>query len=255
MKKILLISGHGAGDSGACAKINGKTYKEATETRTMTKLIKKQLKGYDCSVDIYPTSHNAFEDAKAGKLQRNFRDYDYVLEVHFNACVNDLKGNGKTTGTEAYITTNDSSKQTEICILSKMSTIGLKNRGVKSHDWTVIKKSKTIGTDSCLLEVCFIDDADDMKVYVNHKEDIALLIAHGLINGLSIKPKKQVITVGDRVKIKEGAKDINTGKKYSDFVYNTVYTVIRVDKDAIVFGLSGKVSGKTKPSNVKLIDN
>ena len=250
MKKILLISGHGAGDSGACAKIGNVIYKEATETRIMTKLIKKCLKDYDCSVDIYPTLRNAYEDAKAGKLQKNFRDYDYVLEVHFNACVNDLKGNGQTTGTEAYITTSDNSKQTETCILSKISTMGLRNRGVKSHNWTVIQRAKTFGVDSCLLEVCFIDDVDDMKIYLAHKEDIALMIAQGVVNGLIIKKKVTELKVGDRVRVKAGAKDKNTGKKYSDFVYNTIYTIIRIDKDGIVFGLSGKVSGKTKKSNL-----
>jgi N-acetylmuramoyl-L-alanine amidase len=249
MKKILLISGHGAGDSGACSTIDGKLYKEATETRNMTKLIKKALKDYKCNVEIYPTSRNAYEDAKAGKLQCNFTDYDYVLEIHFNACVNDIKGNGRTTGVEAYVTTYDTTKATETCILSKMSTIGLKNRGVKSHNWTVINRAKTKGVDSCLLEVCFIDDADDMRIYIEHQSEIALLIAQGVINGLAI-PKKNSLSVGDKVKIKAGAKDLNTKKKYSEFVYGTVYTVIRIDKDAVVFGLSGKTTGKTKTSNI-----
>lgn len=250
MKKILLISGHGAGDPGACAKIDGKTYKEATETRVMTKAIKKHLKKYNATVEIYPTGNNAFEDAKAGKLKRNLRDYDYVLEIHFNACVNDLKGNGKTTGTEAYITNADVSKQTEQKITEQLATIGLKNRGVKNHDWTVIKRAKLSGADSCLLEVCFIDDADDMRIYTKHKDEIALLIAEGVAKGLCLKLKSPTICVGDSVMVKAGSKDINTGKKYSDFVYSTVYTVIRVDSKGVVFGLSGKTSGYTKASNL-----
>ena len=50
--KILLISGHGAGDSGACAKKKGKTYKEAEETIVMVKKIKEQLSNYNVTVDI-----------------------------------------------------------------------------------------------------------------------------------------------------------------------------------------------------------
>lgn len=88
--KILLISGHGAGDSGAVSQFG----READETIYMVKEIQKTLSQY-AQVDLYPTDRNAYSDAKAGKLAVNFGNYGYVLEVHFNACVNDTKGDGK----------------------------------------------------------------------------------------------------------------------------------------------------------------
>ena len=88
--KILLISGHGAGDSGAVSQFG----READETIYMVKEIQKTLSQY-VQVDLYPTDRNAYSDAKAGKLAVNFGNYGYVLEVHFNACVNDTKGDGK----------------------------------------------------------------------------------------------------------------------------------------------------------------
>ena len=185
--KILLISGHGAGDSGACATIKGVRYKEAEETIVMVKKIKKQLSKYNVAVDVYPTDRNAYEDAKKGCLKVDFSKYDYVLEIHFNACVNDLKGNGKTTGTEAHITTIDNTKKVENKILENLSELGFKNRGIKKNNWTVIYKAKTKGADSCLLEVCFIDDADDMKIYVRNKDNIAKAIADGIAKTYSLK--------------------------------------------------------------------
>lgn len=186
-KKILLISGHGAGDPGATAKIGKKTYKEADETIIMVNKIKEQLSGYDVAVELYPTERNAYEDAKAGTLKKDLGSYDYVLEIHFNACVNDLKGNGKVTGAEAYVTTYDSAQATEKEMLSCLKKIGFTNRGVKSHNYTVINRAKTKGADSCLLEVCFIDDADDMKIYLNSKDAVAKAIANGIVKGQGLK--------------------------------------------------------------------
>ena len=58
--KILLISGHGAGDSGACATIKGVRYKEAEETVVMVKKINEKLSKYNVTVDLYPTDINAY---------------------------------------------------------------------------------------------------------------------------------------------------------------------------------------------------
>ena len=204
--KILLISGHGAGDSGACAKIKGKTYKEAEETIVMVKKIKEQLSKYNVTVDLYPTDRNAYEDAKKGCLKVDFSKYNYVLEIHFNACVNDLKGNGKTTGTEAFITTSDKTNKAEKNMLSCLSALGLNNRGVKSHNWTVINRAKTKGADSCLLEVCFIDDADDMAIYTKNKDNVAKAIALGVVKTYSLKKK----SASGNIKLESTAKKSNT---------------------------------------------
>lgn len=55
---------------------------------------------------------------------------------------------------------------------------------------------------------------------------------------------------GVKVKIKSGAKDANTKGKYAAFVYKTVYTVISINGDYVVFGLNGVATGKTRKSNV-----
>lgn len=61
--------------------------------------------------------------------------------------------------------------------------------------------------------------------------------------------KAKSISVNSKVKIKSGAKDANTGSKYASFVYNTVYTVLSISGDYVVFGTGGIATGKTKKSN------
>lgn len=64
---------------------------------------------------------------------------------------------------------------------------------------------------------------------------------------------KKTLKKGVRVKIKSGATDANTKGKYAAFVYKTVYTVISISGDYVVFGLSGVATGKTKKSNVVVL--
>lgn len=254
--RILIICGHGAGDNGACAKIKGKTYKEATETRTMGKKLQKQLQKYkNVTVDMYPTSRNAYEDIKNGKRQVNFALYDYIIELHFNACVNDLKGNGKTTGTEIFVTKPDKTILTEERIVKNVASVGFKNRGVKRENYTVIwNANQKCSVESALLEICFIDDADDMAIYTKNKDKIAKKIAEAIAKSYKLKLKSEnSLSVNDRVMVKSGAKDLNSGQKYKSFVYKETYYVIRVDKgDKIAFGTKlGVVVGYTKKSNLK----
>lgn len=172
--KILLISGHGAGDPGACA--NG--LKEADLTVEMVNGIKPLLEQY-ASVDVYPTSRNAYKDIGNGTLQTNFTKYDYVLEVHFNA--------GGGTGTEIYITTKEKGHSVEDKIVSNLSKLGLRNRGVKVKDYLVIKTVKNKGVSSALLETCFIDSKADVNLYKGNKQAFFNAVVNGIVDGFGLK--------------------------------------------------------------------
>lgn len=184
---ILLISGHGNGDPGAVSRINGVQYREADETRAMTDLIKKYLGKY-CSVVQYLKERNAYHDYHKGVLSTigNFKAFDYVLEVHFNAY---LAGpaDRKTKGTECYVTTSEKSVGVETKICENISKFGFRNRGVKRYNYAVINTAKKNGTSSALLEVCFIDDPDDMAIYVPRRDAIAKSIADAVLTGFGIE--------------------------------------------------------------------
>lgn len=183
--KILLIAGHGQGDCGAV----GCGFQEASLTREVVSLLKPQLDKY-ADVTIADTNINWFEYLKTNSF--NFKPYDYVLEIHFNACVNDTQGDGRTTGTEIYVTTSEKAYSVEEKIVNGISRIGFKNRGVKRKNWSVISKVKNQGVSSALLEVCFIDDFDDMKLYQYNKYEIVSEITNGIAEGFNLKPKDRL---------------------------------------------------------------
>lgn len=171
--KILLIAGHGAGQPGAV----GNGYREVDLTREVVSMLKPKLDGY-ATVDIYPTSNNAFQDVQKGRPAVNFANYDYVLEIHFNA--------GDGVGTEIYVTSKEAKYDVEQNIMNSMSKL-YKNRGVKRTDFLVISEAKRRGVSSALLEVCFIDNVSDMNIYATKKDEVVQSIADGIIGGFGLK--------------------------------------------------------------------
>lgn len=181
-KEILLIAGHGAGDPGARAG----SWQEATETRKVVPALAEAMKNI-ANVTIYDTNRNAYTDYQNGVLNStaNFNKYDYVLEIHFNAGATKTSNN-KTTGVECYVTTSESGITVEEAICKNIAACGLTNRGVKRKNWAVINTAKKAGVSSALLEVCFIDDPDDMAVYSSKFNDIVVAIANGIKSGFGL---------------------------------------------------------------------
>lgn len=173
--KILLISGHGAGDSGAC----GNGYKEADLTREVVNILKEKLVKY-ADVDVYNQSRNAFNDVNSGNLQVNWKNYNYVLEIHFNSF------NGTAKGSEIYTTRIEKAKTVEEKIMNKLSQF-FSVRGVKETNFNVIYSAKKSGVSSALLEVCFIDNANDISTYQSNKEAICQAICDGVAEGFGLK--------------------------------------------------------------------
>ena len=190
--KILLIAGHGAGDPGATAKIDGKTYKEAELTREVVKNLKPKLEAYGAKVAVYPTTRNAYPDSQSGTLQANadFKAADYILEIHFNAGRSDLKGDGKVAGDECYWPSRGKATGLEKPMTSRLFQ-GYAQRQSKSGAFSVINTSATHGKKANLLEVCFIDDADDMRIYLKSKDNVAQNIADGVAEYFNLKKEDE----------------------------------------------------------------
>ncbi len=192
--KLLLISGHGAGDPGATSSIGGVAYREADETRRVTAALSKALAAY-CDVTVYPTDRNAYEDYKKGTLAAlaGFSAYDHVLEVHFNA-LKAVAADGKTKGVECYVPIGAKGDALETAICKAVSRCGLANRGVKAYNWDVISKARQSGTSAALLEVCFIDDPDDMAVYKAKFQAIVDAIAGAIVSTYNLKKEDDTMT-------------------------------------------------------------
>ena len=192
--KLLLISGHGAGDPGATSSIGGVAYRESDQTRRVTAALQAALTAY-CDVTVYPTDRNAFEDHKKGTLAAvaQFSRYDYVLEVHFNA-VKAGAADGKTKGVECYVTTPEEKTDVEAAVCAAVAACGLANRGVKRKNWSVIADARRAGVSAALLEVCFIDDPDDMAVYNSKFQAIVDAIAGAIATSYNLKKEDDTMT-------------------------------------------------------------
>lgn len=180
--RFLLIAGHGDGDPGA-VKLG---YKEADLTRELVELIKTALLPYG-EVDVADKSKNWYRHICERGNFITFSKYDYVLEVHFNSAAKDLDGNGRTTGTEIYVTRSEKYVSVEKNILEGISCLGFKNRGVKRKNFDLIHYIKNQGVSSALLEVCFLDDKDDVDLYMANKAAVASAIAKGIAKGYKLK--------------------------------------------------------------------
>lgn len=171
--EMLLISGHGDGDSGAVSE----GHQEQAYTREIVNGIVPLLSKY-ANVHVYPQSRNAYKDLKSGNLQVNFKDYDYVCEIHLNA------GGGK--GSEVYVTKLEKAVTVETNIVNNLASLGFANRGVKVENWAVIYNAKSKGVSSCLVETFFIDSASDRALYASNKEAVYNAITNGIVKGFGL---------------------------------------------------------------------
>lgn len=202
---ILLISGHGGEpfDSGATGYFNNVQLTEYDLALNAVNHIGGVLNNeYQCHVDLYPRTRDAFKDCKNNKFDSyvDLKKYDYVLEVHFNAAIRDLNGDGRQKGSEIWIDERVKDRQVETNILANLKAIGLNSRGIKNTtSLTVIKHCTDLSVHAALLEICFIDDHDDLEFYFNNQERVLNSIANSMAQSLNIKRKPLEVNIGDTI--------------------------------------------------------
>src|SRR5690606_11290908 len=103
-------------------------------------------------------------------------DKDVVIEPHFNAF------NGKATGVEVLVAdnANDRSKaMAKELVDGYASIMGIANRGVKTESQSargrlgLMRKKGAVA----LVEICFIDNSNDMKAYDSNRGNLACFTA------------------------------------------------------------------------------
>ena len=166
--KILICAGHttkGKG-TGAVGYIN-----ESQENRTLSNIVVKYLKLAGHTVDYYEINEaNDYLQKQVAKA--NSKNYDLVVQIHFNA----NKTTDKEMGTETLYL-SESGKVWAEKINAKLSTV-FKNRGVKKRtDLYWLNNTKSI---ACLIEVCFVDSKADTDKYLANKNKVGKLIAEAI---------------------------------------------------------------------------
>lgn len=213
-KKVLIIAGHGQGDPGATSSWGY----ESNYTREFAKLIYNQLKSsgkvdvefykngssnYDCyqqnaktlgssglNLSSKITGKGTIKNKVLNGIKSNpnlpvFTNYDYVLEIHFNAmgAGKNPQGDGSYTGVGFYINSYKSKYTLEKKILSKIVSLGFKQWGAGVFASSTLFNARVcqeLGVSYGLLETAFIDDGDDMKFYTKNKNKMAKAVADAI---------------------------------------------------------------------------
>lgn len=186
--RLMLIAGHGQGDSGAV----GNGHKECDMTRDLINRICKYALEKGIIVDLYNPSFNAVKQIKAGNVPK-FKGNNYCLEVHFNSSTN------KTArGTMFYIHAAEKGWSVEENILNRLYKLGtrkawdgvVKTNRQFSKGLLVQNRCKEQGISHGLLETCFISSAEDVNWYFTNKDKIAKEIVDGIIEGFGLQTVK-----------------------------------------------------------------
>lgn len=165
--KILVISGHGAGDCGAV----GNGFREADLTRELADYTASALNTITDTI-LYDVNRNCYRDIKnnANGAKELFKTVDFVLELHLNS-----HANKTAQGVEVLCKRDSVFSRT---LAEKVSNCGFSNRGVKLRkDLLNMNYCDTIDKPYVLLECGFITNYHDISVFKNSQTKIAQAIA------------------------------------------------------------------------------
>lgn len=173
-KKIIFDYGHGGKDGGATYK--GR--KEKDDNLKLGKDVKKILEKHGVQVDETRKGDETVSLNQRSEIA-NKKNYDFFISFHRNAF------NGKAFGVETYTYILKKPKAVELAtnINNAMVKVGFHNRGVKNANFAVLRQTRA---DAVLLEVGFIDNVNDNKIFDSKYNMLVLEIAKGILKTLGI---------------------------------------------------------------------
>lgn len=173
-KRIIFDYGHGGKDSGATL---GNRY-EKDDNLKLGKDVKKILEKHGVQVDETRKGDETVSLNQRAVIA-NRKNYDFFISFHRNAF------NGKAYGAETYTYILKKPKAVELAtnINNAMVKVGFHNRGVKNANFAVLRQTKA---DAVLLEVGFIDNVNDNKIYDDNYNMLVLEIAKAILKTLGI---------------------------------------------------------------------
>lgn len=172
MAKIYLVAGHGGSDPGAC----GCGRKEKEDTLKLTLDVGNALAKLGHTIKYNRTS-DVTTDMYAYIRECNNFGADICVSIHRNSF------NGSAKGYETCIYENSGkTKVLADALNAGMEALGFVNRGSKIRQDLAVLNSTTMS--AALLEVGFIDNADDNGIFVNRYTDIVSLIANSILKAV-----------------------------------------------------------------------
>ena len=174
----LVICGHGQGktvyDVGAVNRSLNIT--EAQKVRELASLMKQHA-----TKTHFITDKNVYDFKDIVSISKG---YESVTELHFNSF------NGQAYGTEVLIKDGFTPDKTDTALKNVLEKY-FKSRGFKFVDWlynaNVMAKT---GISYRLIEICFIDNNNDMAIFEKNKQVIAREIMEAIEERkITVKPK------------------------------------------------------------------
>ena len=174
MRNVLIVSGH-QDTTGAVALGNI----ESALTETLSHKVVEYLNLYNQNAT--EADFNLYDKMEENPKRLDMRVYDYILEIHFNI----TKG---ASGSEIFVHKSATDIATEKAIMKRLSKwFKLRDNddvfdGVKVGDYLILNTLSD--RKIALLEVAFMDNEQDMKIFFANQNEIAEGIALGILEGL-----------------------------------------------------------------------
>lgn len=170
MRKVILSAGHGGLDPGA----SGNGYIERDLAIELRELVGVELRALNIA-PLMDDNRNALKDTLAW-LRGKFGSKDILVDIHWNA-----SANPEAKGTEVIVPNLPTYFETSLAknILKVFTDLGFRERGVKPESLTARKTLAWMrpAAENILIEVCFISNSMDMKLYQANKNGIAKKLA------------------------------------------------------------------------------
>jgi len=247
--KVNIHAGHNPEGKIACGAVG--LIKESTEARNVKDKVIAMLKSqghivYDCTCE---NGRNQNDVLKKIVSKCNEHPVDLDVSIHFNAGANDRSGNGVTTGTEVFIyNSNSKAKPYAQRIVRNIASLGFKLRDdavkddVKNSSYLyVLKNTKS---PALLIEVCFVDDKDDVKLYNADK------VAQAIVKGIT-----GITTTNTTSSNNSPSKPVNNSASSSTYTYNQFIKEVQSAIGAKVDGIAGNETYSKCPTVSKSKNN
>ena len=200
--RIGIHAGHNPDGQIACGAVG--LIKESTEARkvkdeTIRLLNLVEHTTYDCTVE----NGKSVSDIVGKQVAKsNAQELDLTVAIHFNSGRNDKKGDGVNAGVEVLATEfSGIKKEVSDRICNNVSKLGFRNRGLKKRtDLSFLNKTTA---KAILVECCFVDDADDIKLY--DYKTMAKAIAEGIHGSAIIEPTYSDTTIKTYYRVVAGS--------------------------------------------------
>lgn len=238
--KIGINCGHTVSGQKGCGAVG--FIDESVETRAVGKKLIELLRRlghtvYDCTDDYAKsTSDNLNKIVNMANKQ----PLDLFVSIHFNS--SDPPGYGSEVYTYKAQRLPEAQR-----VLTKLSELGFRNRGIKSRSLSVIDKTEA---KAMLIEVCFVDHADDVARYKELGADAVAAAIAEAITGQEIKTGGKTMAEFKDTQGHYAEKHINelkemgvvNGDENGDFRPND--TITRADAAIMVRNAIRYVTGK-----------